>query len=493
VKLSESRKVFLVLSLYFLLQLAARLLVSPGLELDEAEQLVLTQTMQWGYGSQPPLYTWLLGGIFRLSGVTIFSLALLKNLLLFATYFFTYRSARELGYGRDVALAAMLSLFFIPQIVWESQRDLTHSVLATTLAAATIYFWIYLKNRPSSVGYAVMGMVWGMGLLAKYNYAIFLAGLLIASATIKEYRQLMAKKQIFLSLLVMSLFVAPHALWMIDNTKTVLKQSHKFKQPAIESMVQTILHGFTDLVMASVNFAMPLAVIYLSICLWHRRHRQHAPGAKDEVLPSALLMRSMVVSLLLCMSMVLLFRVTVFKDRWMQPLLFFLPLALLPWMHGFLRRGGERFIRIVSVVVGCCVLFLIAARPYNYSLLGKASRFNMPYAELAAGLEGQVSAADLVVAENRLLGGNLRLRYPWKKVVVPELQVSHDVSVGKVLVVWEGSDGKAGSRPDTGLLVSGLLGPHLSQVDGGEVTAPLRFLPGRMMTLSYATYVSTAL
>jgi hypothetical protein len=162
-------------------------------------------------------------------------------------------------------------------------------------------------------------------------------------------------------------------------------------------------------------------------------------------------------------------------------------------MDGFLRRGGERFIRIVSVVVGCCVLFLIAARPYNYSLLGKASRFNMPYAELAAGLEGQVSAADLVVAENRLLGGNLRLRYPWKKVVVPELQVSHDVSVGKVLVVWEGSDGKAGSRPDTGLLVSGLLGPHLSQVDGGEVTAPLRFLPGRMMTLSYATYVSTAL
>jgi hypothetical protein len=125
--------------------------------------------------------------------------------------------------------------------------------------------------------------------------------------------------------------------------------------------------------------------------------------------------------------------------------------------------------------------------------MGKVSRFNMPYAELVAGLEGKVSRVDLVVAENRLLGGNLRLRYPWLKVAVPELQVSHDAPVGKILEVWVASEEKDDSRPEAGLLVRSFLGPDLSRVDGGELTAPLRFLPGRMMTLSYATYVRAAL
>jgi 4-amino-4-deoxy-L-arabinose transferase-like glycosyltransferase len=71
----DVQRIVVVLGIYFLLQLIIRLLISPNLELDEAEQLLLTQQLSLGYGSQPPLYTWLLSGLFSLFGVSIFSLA----------------------------------------------------------------------------------------------------------------------------------------------------------------------------------------------------------------------------------------------------------------------------------------------------------------------------------------------------------------------------------------------------------------------------------
>src|SRR5437868_3512212 len=52
-------RAFALLGCYFLLQTLFRTLVSDSAELDESEQLLWAQAWQWGYGSDPPLYTWL--------------------------------------------------------------------------------------------------------------------------------------------------------------------------------------------------------------------------------------------------------------------------------------------------------------------------------------------------------------------------------------------------------------------------------------------------
>lgn len=78
------------LLIYFALQLAARVWASGSVELDEAEQLIWTQHLRLGYGPQPPLYTWVQWAFFEVFGVSVFALALLKNLLLLGTYSFTF-------------------------------------------------------------------------------------------------------------------------------------------------------------------------------------------------------------------------------------------------------------------------------------------------------------------------------------------------------------------------------------------------------------------
>jgi hypothetical protein len=103
----------------------------------------------------------------------VFGLALLKNALLFATYAFTWAAlalAPGTGAGRARPPA---SLLLLPQIAWESQRDLTHTVLVTAAAAATLWLAIGLLQRPSTAALrAGLGVALAAGALAKYSFLL---------------------------------------------------------------------------------------------------------------------------------------------------------------------------------------------------------------------------------------------------------------------------------------------------------------------------------
>ncbi|MGB4600690.1 MAG: glycosyltransferase family 39 protein [Trichlorobacter sp.] len=477
----DVQRTIAALGIYFLLQLFVRLLVSHGLELDEAEQLLLTQHLGLGYGSQPPLYTWMLSGLFALFGVNIFSLALLKNLLLFATYLLSYQAARSLGHTRSVASAAMVSLLFIPQIAWESQRDLTHSVLVVTLAAATIVCWLRLKRDQSVFNYLLVGLCWGAGLLGKYNFGIFLVSLLVASLSIVDYRTLLLSSRIFYSLGVMLAVVVPHAVWAATHVSTLLTSSGKFKQAAHQDYATSVLEGSGSLLQAVLAFSGPLLIVYG--LLWYRYRRRTVPLRRPRQAAN-LLLRCVMVSLAICLLMVLVFQVTVFKDRWMQPILFFLPLALLPLVGPALSEQKVRMIRLLGAGVACLVLTGMAIRAQVAPAVGILTRFNLPYHELVAQLAPQVASADLVLAQSPLLGGTIRLQYPQTRVAVPGgPKLYHDQSPHHLLVVWHDDPGM--KQPENLLnLVADMMGDQRLVVPYAPVQAPYNYLPGKIMQLS---------
>jgi len=78
------RILLLVFAGYFLLQAISRGLISETLGMDDAQESLLAQKWSWGYGPQPPLYTWLVIIFSNIFGLSSFTMALLKNALLFA-------------------------------------------------------------------------------------------------------------------------------------------------------------------------------------------------------------------------------------------------------------------------------------------------------------------------------------------------------------------------------------------------------------------------
>ena len=125
-------------------------------------------SLEWGYGAQPPLYSWIQHGLFVLFGETIFALALVKNSFLCLTYLAMFHLLRN-HYDRESAGLATLSLLLLPQIGWESQRALSHSVLATAMASLTLLLFFRLIATRNLWLYFLFGVAVALGILCKFN------------------------------------------------------------------------------------------------------------------------------------------------------------------------------------------------------------------------------------------------------------------------------------------------------------------------------------
>src|SRR5258707_9332510 len=117
-------------------------------------------------------------GAFKLFGASIPVLAVTKNLLLWVTFVVTFFAGRSV-FGSDLKAAlASAALVSVPQIGWKAQFDLTHSVLALTMAALTFYVFLRVLRDARPRDYLALGLCFALGFLSKYNYAVFAAALL---------------------------------------------------------------------------------------------------------------------------------------------------------------------------------------------------------------------------------------------------------------------------------------------------------------------------
>ena len=161
----------LLLAIYFIAHVLVRTFVSGTLDYDESEQAFLSQFFQLGYNSQPPLYTWLQRGTFETIGYSVVSLALLKNIFIWLTYVLVFEAIRQATGKVQLGLVASLGMLLIPQVSWESHRDLSHTV-AAMFATSLLIYCVVMMAKSVSVGvatrwYVLLGFTVGIGAMFK--------------------------------------------------------------------------------------------------------------------------------------------------------------------------------------------------------------------------------------------------------------------------------------------------------------------------------------
>lgn len=452
-------------AVYLGLHVILRLALSPGAELDEAEQLVLTQGFAWVYGSQPPLYTWLQQAVFAWTGPGIPGLALLKNTLLFGTYAGIYFLAASVsGSRRRGALAAVMVLL-IPQIVWESQRDLTHSVLVTTSCVWTLVALRWLEFRPTPTRFALFGLVTGIGFLSKYNYALFWVALVGALLATRHFRETLVRPTASLVPLVALAVAAPHLWFASRNPGLVTADAEKFGAGAAPGLWPGVLEGWGNLVLAAVAYLGPLLLVGVVLFVATRGRPPPAEGAPWR----KILFRTAGFALGLCALLAIFAGVTEFKDRWMQPLLFFAPVWLVLLLPGEVPSGLLRFAAGTAVVVGLTVLALTWGR----TRIAADSRLNEPFPALAQGIRAQGHDPSAILGADRFIAGNLRLRFPGAIVFSPETPVRKVPKTSAILVAWKPrDDGLTAAKLRT--FVERRFPAHRFPAEATTLTLPLR-------------------
>ncbi len=428
-----------LLSAYCLAHLAVRLLAPGAVQHDEAEQLLLSQSVAAGYGVHPPLYTWLQRGFVAAFGPGVFALALLKSLLLFGTYLFTFLSARLL-LGDDVrALLAAFSLSLLPPIGWEAHRDLSHSVLATSLAAASVWVLLRLLREGATRHYVILGLLLGLAALAKYHMVLFGASLVLAVVSLPGLRGRLLDRRMLLGVGVAALVLAPHLVWLAGHlalTSSGIAEKLRLGQEGgrVEAGAKGVLH----LIWATLLVTPPLVSVFF---LFFPRAVGGGEGRISDALePRRLLARFFLVAAGLLALAAVLIRVTTFEGRWLGPFLLLLPLYLfLRLPAGDVGAGRLRRFGYLLAALAVVTVLVRVGEVWAGPRFGIHSRLHIPFAALAEEVRAAGFAGGTIVAENRIIGGNLRLHFPDARVLTADLaylQPPARREPGQCLVVW---------------------------------------------------------
>lgn len=400
------------LIIYFSLHIVLRVLISDSLDYDEAEQALLGQWLLPGYTEQPPLYTWIQYGLFQLLGKNVLAVSLLKNCLLFLTYLFVFLSGRKLLKNERAAIMAACSLLLIPQIAWESQRDMTHTTLVVCAAAAVLWTILRLLENRSFFNAVLLGFFWGVGILAKANFFLFLLILGLTLLTFREGRKLLFSRQFLLSFFIALCLSSLYLYWMYTHRDIVFSATGKFKQ-AVE-MYQ--IKGVTSFFINTFLFLTPLWFIYL---LFFPSGYLGKPAPKEEF-SARFMCRYGLFFVLVLLFVVLLFKVSYVKDRWMQPLLFAAPLVFFSRfdVNTVTKKQFNRFISVTilsAVAVYCAFSLRVLTAPMTH----RYCRLNYPFTEFADDIRKDGFTGGLIISDNRFLAGNMHFQFPDSRAIIP--------------------------------------------------------------------------
>lgn len=411
------------------------------MELDEAEQFLLASVFQWGYPSQPPLYSWIVHVVSAISGLNIFALVITKYSILFLFYSIFYLTARSFWEpGKSLAVAC--SLMFFPLYAYEFNRDLSHSILVTLMAVITCLVYIRLLSKRTLFGYIVVGLCVAFGILSKYNFILFLSALTAASLSTKEGRRVLFDRRILVSVFFCLVVLLPHVVWLIQEDFSPFRHAMRKAQAGVlfdsspGRILLTVLSPYAGPVLFLVAFVFFFRPFF-------------SPGLRRKSTQGDILSLSAFYGLITPLVAVISLSTAHFAERWLAPVMFLIPLSCF-----LLTDVEERSLRLkvfggAGMSIALIVLFARIVIGFMPDLTGKIEHIHIPFRELSRQLSESLQGTDdlydvdiTIVTDDAHIAANVMAWIPGLRFVHLR-QVRQSASKGEpipsqdVIILWD--------------------------------------------------------
>ncbi|MCW8914639.1 MAG: glycosyltransferase family 39 protein [Magnetovibrio sp.] len=285
-----------------------RITLLPALGGDEAEQVLFTQSLQWGYDvTNPPLYSWALVSIFAVLGKSAEVLIAIKLMVVGLLYITLYHAARiTLGPDRPLDWALVgLSPVLLFVVAWNAIFSYSHSLLNGVFVVLSFIALLRLIQNGAWLWYAVLGVIAGLGVLTKYSYVMFLIAILVAGFTLPQVRRALLTPRILITIAIAFIIVTPHGLWLISASAQMHDAvAYKMQMGKDMSYIAGVGKGLWNLVRAAFAFLSPLWLVLLVV--FPAFIRKPAPTTDHHIdFASTLLARTFLGVVILMVLMVL--------------------------------------------------------------------------------------------------------------------------------------------------------------------------------------------
>lgn len=455
----------LTIIVYFAVQLAVRLWLSPNLEVDDAE-MVGQIHWAWGYSnSHPPLYHWLVRLCHDLFGGNwVAATSVPKYALLALGYLLICDAGRQATGCRVTGALAAATLLLIPVIAWKTQGKLTHSILGFTATAATVHATVLIVRRGGWLPFVWLGFAAAGGILAKYNYILVLVALGLACACVREARRAFLRRAALLAPLVMFVLIAPHLLWVRANPGMATQRVYMLQTGGgplgLDLPASSIPHGLLSFVLVVLVSTVPAALVWTVAAAIAKRRNDGTSTAPQSV--TRLIGFLLAGEVAVFIATIVIAGFTQVHERYLVVLL--PPVGL--WFPLAFSRRSAAFVLGTATVVA---LFITIARPV--SVLRGTGRLMFPYDAVARELQPAAAPTSAIIADRPENAANLAIRVPGM------VTFDREASGTRVFVVAD--------KPEAVAALAQQLGPDYQPVSDVRIFAhPFSNRPDRQGTLA---------
>lgn len=461
----DSSAVLQVILLYCLAHWALRLLIAPVSTVEEAEQILLSQSLQGGYpDARPPLIAWLISLTSSWWGRTAEAATALKYVFLFIALSFYYLSARIIitRPGPSAAAAGALTLTY--GLGWGVHEDMLALAALTACLSLTLHALARVLTWRRQGDWIYLGLAIGIGGLTHPLYAILPAACLLSVLSVSFFRTGVNTLNLALSLMAAGAVASPFLIWIAAQSWTPAPTAEAMRLSLTPDAFATLLtpEGFSHasssalerlaaLGRAALGFSLPFSLLWAILfwplwapVLYPVFSRRSTDEEAHDIAWRSFLGRSL---LLIAGAFILLALVgpSPFKSAWTAPVLFLAPM----WLFVHVKRAGEfpiamRGFAALVIISGVVVMAgRIAERPLEIrSCPDEKCRPYLPISAWAEHLEAVGFETGTLVGNDIHLMGNLRAEMAGARVLDASLKLSAFPparSQGACLAVWRNS------------------------------------------------------
>jgi 4-amino-4-deoxy-L-arabinose transferase-like glycosyltransferase len=428
----------LLILAYFAAQFIIRVGLSANLETDEA-QFVGQTYLALGYNnSHPPLYNWLVAGALALTGgYWPAALSLVKNFFVAGTYLLSFDIARRVTGRALPGLIIVAGFMLLPQIVWKSQVTLAHSVLVMFAVVAVLHAVVYAVEQGDLASFFWLGLAAAIGALAKYNFFLVLAAVVVAAWSIPSMRARLFTPRLGWSLAILAAAMAPHYLWALQNLGQTTARMAKLDRESSAFVSIDIpfigVDGFLSLAVSLAAWTAPLLAAWFAIRHFSGKSAESDHPAKERIRTYArFFARTTLIAVGVFAAIVLLGDLHSVRERYLTPMLMPLPFWLaFAWPLETRPRAPVHFLRLS----GAIAMLMVTAWP-AWMLLGK-DQFAYPYQAFTQALGAAVPGPFAVLGPHDKYGANIAARLERAE------RWGEGSGAGQVVVLWEPKPGRS--------------------------------------------------
>ncbi|OCJ18131.1 glycosyltransferase [Rhizobium sp. AC44/96] len=429
----RSDAAFYLVGGYFLLCVIVRLLRPDALEIDESTQAFLSQYFLVGYGSQPPFYGWLQHGLAEFFGISVATLSILKNSLLFLCCLFYGLAARQVASNRATPATAMLGVLTLPPVFFLAQKDLSHTVAALFAVSLFLFGFLRTLKAPSFGSYLITGIAVGIGVISKYNFVVVPIAAVLAILPEAALRKRIFDWRILLAVLAAVIIAAPHAYWLLHNLGNASNNTlAEMKEGGPSRHIPTFLLGTLSLTSATIQAIAPTVAVFALIF-----YRDIKTIARAQSEWTRVLGRMLIACFTLVLLVVIGVGATHIREKWLSLLIVLLPLYLAMKVDASGNAVELKLPRFAAVVAALVLIALavLSGRAIVGPMLGYYSRVNTPYHAFADAILAEHGEPARILTTDGNTAGNLRTQFPNVLVEAPGGLATSELSQ-PLLVVW---------------------------------------------------------